>query len=270
MGFSFVVSELVRSPRVDARHAVKLSVKLQRRAPRTLSAAAKQELSTLRNATEALNASLASDLDVRTSVDGRPIAWRARNAWSTLRQRLDAVANLDATEAHEVERAQALMTALFTANDELLVGDFESAWLRGQHTLEAMERLGVTEEVEALVGAFVLRVVRARQHALGVSLGLAGSVRPAAETTEVPAVDRRALLDAVTASIARYAGHLTAIDVTDDQAVRASEQALQPLLRMRARSRTRKAATDEGDDTVKTPAQPANGNATDAPARRVA
>ncbi len=119
---------------------------------------------------------------------------------------------------------------------------YESLWLRGQHSLDAIAEGGPTETVEHLVGDFVLRAVRTVHHKLGVATGLVGSVRPTANGGDEEPVDRRALLDAVTGSMARYAHLVTAIDHEDAAAVAEVVHALDPLLKHRAKSKSSQAA----------------------------
>ncbi len=261
MVFTFLVSEVVRPLRIDARHVIPLSIKLQRNAPRTLSPAAKQELATLKEATEQLNADVSAEVTEESRpADVRPLVWATKNAWGTLHQRLDALAGFNADDVAEVEQSKGVIAGIFASGLGFLSSDFETLWLQGQHTLDAMKRLDLTDTVEALAGAYVLRVVRARHHALGVALGLAGSIRPVGEEASTPEADRRALLDAVTASIARYAHHVTAIDVTDATAVAAAERALEPLVKYRAKAKANRAAIDDTSDeenTAEKPAQPA-------------
>ncbi len=263
MAFSFVVSEVVRPLRIDMQHAVTLSFKIQRRAPAKLSAAAKQELAALKESTEKLDAELANELNAEAApADARPLAWAAKIAWGSFFARLDSVARLEDATIPEVLQAKEVMQGIFPSGLNFVSGDHETLWLRGQHTLGAIARLGHTDAVEALAGDFMLRAVRARHHALGVALGLAGSIRPVGEESAAPAVDRRALLDAITASIARYAQHVTAIDVTDAAAVKVAERALEPLVKFRAKAKASRATTDDGSDDEDTsgkndaPAQP--------------
>ncbi len=281
MPFSFVVSEVVRPVRIDARHVITLSFKLQRNAPRTLSPAAKQELATLKRATDALNADVSTEVTEESRpADMRPLVWSTKKAWGTLHQRIETLATFEADDVAEVEQAKAVIAGAFASGLAFLASDNETLWLGGQHTLDAIKRLELTETVEALAGAYVLRVVRERHHALGLALGLAGSVRPTGEEVATPVVDRRALLDAVTASIARYAGHLVAIDINDAAAVAAAERALEPLVKHRAKAKANRAddgaSDDEGsNEETPTPARPAPvtggaANDTDAAKRNVA
>ncbi len=249
MAFSFIVSEIVRPLRIDMQHAVTLSFKLQRKAPAKLSAAAKQELSVLKVSTEKLDAELANEITAEAApADARPLAWAAKIAWGSFFTRLDSVARLEDADIPEVVQAREVIQGIFPSGLNFVSGDNETLWLRGQHTLGAVARLGLTDAVEALAGDFVLRAVRARHHALGVALGLAGSVRPAGEESAEPAVDRRALLDAITASIGRYAQHVTAIDVTDAAAVKVAERALEPLVKYRAKAKASRTTSDDGED----------------------
>ncbi len=283
MAFSFVISEIVRPARIDMRHAITLSLKLQRRAPASMSAAARLELSALKEATEMLDADMANDLSNEPRpVDARPIAWSCKTAWGAFHARIESVARID-DDGPEFGRARAILFGLFPAGLDFVNSDHETLWHRGEHTLGAIARLGFASSVDEIAGAFVIRALRARHHALGVALGLAGSIRPEGEEAVEAPVDRRALLDAITASIARYAQCITAIDVNDAAAVRAAERALEPLVKFRAKAKASRAgeddASDERDDASGkggSPAQPApvtNGspaNDTATPRRNVA
>ena len=247
MMFSFVASEIVRPLRIDMRHALTLSLKLQRRAPPKLSPAAKLELAALKEASDMLEADLGKDFSTApVSVDARPLAWAAKTSWGVFHTRVESVARLEDETVPEVVQAKTIQRALFADGLDFANSDHDTLWHRGQQTLDAIARLELTRSVDDVAGEFVVRVLRKRHHSLGVALGLAGSVRPSEDATEEP-VDRRALLDAITASIARYAHCLTAIDMNDAAAVRAAERALEPLVKFRAKAKASRATSDDAD-----------------------
>jgi hypothetical protein len=252
MAFPFVVSEVVRPLRIDAQHATTLSFKLQRRAPRSLSPAAKKELVHLKQCTERLNDAISNDVSKEPSpTDPRPLARALITAWSTLHTRLESLTRLDAETVPENAQATALLAAAFAEGTAFLRGDYETLWLRGQHSLDAIAEGGHTETLERLVGDFVLRAVRAAHHKLGVATGLVGSVRPVADDTAAP--DRRALLEEVTASMARYAHLITAIDDDDAAAVAEVVHALEPMLKHRAKVRSSRDETADDEDPIEEP-----------------
>ncbi len=258
MAFPFQVSEVVRPLRIDAAHALTLSLKLQRRAPKSMSAAARRELAQLEAATSRLNDDVASEVagEVAT-IDQRPIARTAIVAWGTLHTRLESITRLDAATVPEANEAGAILAAIFAEGVSFTRSDFDTLWLRGQHTLDALKKGGHMESLTRLAGEFVVRAVQSAHHALGVVLGLTGSLRasPIAERDETP-VDRRALLDAVTDAIARYAHQITAVDANDPAAVAAAARALEPIVKFRAKARSAR-RTDEGDDDEE-PVTPVN------------
>lgn len=258
MAFPFQVSEVVRPLRIDAAHALTLSLKLQRRAPKSMSAAARRELAQLEAATSRLNDDVASEVagEVAT-IDQRPIARTAIVAWGTLHTRLESITRLDAATVPEANEAGAILAAIFAEGVSFTRSDFDTLWLRGQHTLDALKKGGHMESLTRLAGEFVVRAVQSAHHALGVVLGLTGSLRasPIAERDETP-VDRRALLDAVTDAIARYAHQITAVDANDPAAVAAAARALEPIVKFRAKARSAR-RIDEGDDDEE-PVTPVN------------
>ncbi len=249
MMFSFALADVIRPVRVDAQHAVVLSVKIQRRAPAVMSPAARIELAALKSHTDKLDADLSGELLSQGRVaDTRPLGYAARNAWGALYNRLDVLRRLDGGDVPQAAQAVALVGEVFPGGLDYFSGDFETLWLNGQHTLEVIDQLAHSDAIEELAGDFVLRAVRARHHTLGVALGLAGSVHPPAEEPSEPVVDRRTLLDNVTLSIARFAHHITAIDTSDAAAVKAAEHALEPLVKLRAKLKASRGADEDTTD----------------------
>ncbi len=256
MAFPFVVSEIVRPLRVDAPHATTISFKLQRRAPKGLSAPAKKELAHLKQCTDRLNTAISDDVSKEQSPnDPRPLARALISTWGTLYTRLESLTRLDAETVPESAQATTILSAAFAEGTTFLRGDYETLWLRGQHSLDAIAEGGHAETLERLVGDFVVRAVRAAHHKLGVATGLLGSVRPAANGDSA-ALDRRALLDAVTGSMARYAHLISAIDDEDADAVAEVIHALEPLLKYRAKARYSRDDGADDEDPIDEPVTP--------------
>lgn len=256
MAFPFVVSEIVRPLRVDAPHATTISFKLQRRAPKGLSAPAKKELAHLKQCTDRLNDAISDDVAKdSSSTDPRPLARALISAWSTLYTRLESLTRLDAETVPENAQATTILSAAFAEGTSFLRSDYETLWLRGQHSLDAVAEGGHTEALEHLVGDFVLRAVRAAHHKLGVATGLVGSVRPSADA-DAAVPDRRALLEEVTGSMARYAHLITAIDDEDAAAVAEVVHALEPLVRFRAKAKSSRDDGAEEEDPIDEPVTP--------------
>lgn len=264
MAFSFLVSEVVRPLRIDAQHAITLSFKVQRCAPADMTPAARRELALLKENTERLNDDVAAEIGRGGStLDQRPIARIAIVAWGTLHQRLEIVTRLDNDTVSEADEARAILAAVFPDAVTFTRGDYETMWLRGEHTLDAIKQGGLTQDVARIAGDFVFNAVKAAHQRLGVVLGLAGSVRAPAVEGSAPQPDRRALLDAVTESIARYAHQITAIDADDAAAVAVATRALDPIMKYRAKARATRSVSseDDGEDTPVTPVTPVNDQA---------
>ena len=256
MAFPFVVSEVVRPVRTDAPHAITLSLKLQRRAPKNLGAPGRKELARLKFATDQLNDAVSDDVSSdASSSDPRPFARAAISAWSTLFVRLESLTRLSES-VPESTQATALIAACFAEGTSFLRSDYETIWLRGQHSLDAVTEGSHGEALDHLVGDFVVRAVRSAHHSLGVATGLIGSVRAPQNDEGAEPVDRRALLDTVTDSIARYAHIITAIDVDDEAAVAEVVHALDPLIKLREKARTARGESDGEDTSGDEPAQP--------------
>ncbi len=259
MAFSFLVSEVVRPLRIDAQHAITLSFKVQRCAPADMTPAARRELALLKENTERLNDDVAAEIGRGGStLDQRPIARIAIVAWGTLHQRLEIVTRLDSDTVSEAEEARAILAAVFPDAVTFTRGDYETMWLRGEHTLDAIKQGALADDIARLAGDFVFNAVKAAHQRLGVALGLAGSLRAPTTEAGAPQPDRRALLDAVTESIARYAHQITAIDADNAAAVAVATRALDPIMKFRAKARaTRSVANDDdGEDTPVTPVTP--------------
>ncbi len=246
MTLPFQVSEVVRPVRVDARRAIAISYKLQRRAPKRVSASARKCLEQLHARTEALIAARRARGAAPAPVDNREVMRSLLNAWGALRGRLVALAKLDAREVPEAAEALALLAAIFPPGRAIMKADQESLWVDSRDALDAIDQGGHEEKVNRLAGDFVLKAVRKAHRAAGVALGLTNATAPAGDA----GVDLRPLLDAVTESIAAYALQLVAgTDADDPEAVRDVAHALDPIVQHRKRAKGRRGeSVDEGSD----------------------
>lgn len=248
MAFPFQVAEVVRPPRVDARRAIAISYKLQRRVPKNASPAARRCVEQLHAATEALASARRERAATPAPADNRGVVWQLVNALGALHGRLLALTKLDAGEVPEAGEAEALLTALFPEGIGFVRADHESLWVDSRDVLDVIDRGGHVEAVNRLAGEFVLKAVRKAHRASGSALGLAGSIAPASVEA---GVDVKPLLDAVCEAIAAYALQLVAgTDPEDAAAVRAVAHALDPITehRKRAKGRRADAALGEAED----------------------
>jgi hypothetical protein len=253
MAFPFQIPDVVRPLRVNATRAIAVSIKLQRRAPKALSANARQQLSQLRTHTDTLDELQKGAAQEAALPEAKPAfrAWMA--AWSILRSRLNDAARLEAMNTPEAAQARVLLDTCVPDGATFSREDAAVAWLKGKQIFDVIARDNHNETLEHVAGDFVLRAVRATHHALGVALGLMGSVRPLALNA---APTQRELIDKITHAIASYALQLIAsTDPSDEDAVQATAYALEPIEECRAQSRARRSEQvgDESESEEETP-----------------
>ena len=282
MAFPFVKADLVRPPRVDARRAIALSLKLQRNVPDGASPTVRAACGQLATCTDALSVAWRAQGKTPPPKDNRAIVRALINAWSATHGRLAELTKLDPEEVPESAQARALIDAIFTQGLGFLQGEHDAIWIDSRDLLTAIDEGSHAADIDRLAGHLMLPTVRKAHLACGVALGLTS---PAVERATV---ELKPLLDAVTESISTYALQLLAsADAEDPDDVREVTHALAPLIDHRKRARARRNEVTDGEDngedssveratpTQGAPApaspQPANDNpAQPAPARRVA
>lgn len=248
MAFPFLTSEIVRPLRVDAVRAVAISLKLQQRKPKHLSAAARKCAEQLRVSTEALVAALRAKRGSGT-VDNRGVVLALVNALGALHGRLEALTKLDPVEAPESAEAQTMLDTLFPRGKGALRTDHDAIWIESNTLLSTIAHGGHADTVNRLAGDIVLKAVRKAHRAAGEALGLMGE----SAVTGSDGVALKALLDAVTAAISAYALQvIAAADPDDAESVREVVHTLDPIVQQRRRSKTR-ASDDDGDAPIDAP-----------------
>ncbi len=112
------------------------------------------------------------------------------NAWTALYERLHAYALLPDTEIPYARRAQDLVRLLFPDGLGFLKLPFEQEWSESGSRLRIIDRLKLTEEIDALAGIEFLRQVRSVQDAYSKLAGVAGN-----PTTQAPPAEDNNIRD---------------------------------------------------------------------------
>lgn len=133
------------------------------------------------------------------------------NSWTALYERLRAYALLPESEVPRVRRAHDLLRLLFPDGIGFLKLPYEQEWSESGNRLRLIDRLRLSDELDALAGPEFLVQVRRAHDLYGRTLGVSGDAipEPASEGAHV-----RELRMALGRSISHYA--LKVLSLADD------------------------------------------------------
>jgi hypothetical protein len=252
MPSAFDWSTYFRTPRLSAPGAIALGKMLREAKPKALPPLAERASRQLDEAVRALELSWwEAERKGGSKRDARPYDRRLDNLWAALYARLRALLALP-EGAHERERAQALLEAVFAGGLGFLKLPYLAEHSESQRRLALIESEGVAGEMRELAGAALIEALRAAHDEYGRVLGITAVI-------EAPALSLRVseLLREMQAALRAYTLQLAAYAAAGDEAFEAVRTALEPIdaLRARARRRTARAASpgaegpSEGGDT---------------------
>jgi hypothetical protein len=154
----------------------------------------------------------------------QPVDIALDNAWTALYERLRAFSILSETELPQVRRAHDLMRLLFPDALAFLKLPYEQEWAESGSRLRLIERLKLTDEVNALAGAEFLTQVRHAHELYGKMLGIGGDSNGPAPAESPAMRDQRGALGRC---ISHYA--LRVMHIADENPVEA-RRLLAPLV----------------------------------------
>ena len=190
-----------------------------------------------------------SERDRFSAARVRPALAFFGSMWAMLGEMIAALARLPAEHGPRGPRAAAIALTLLPEGVSFVKLDAGAAWAEGKRRLHRIETEGMATELEGLVGADVLRAVRAATTALGEAVGAGPSPR------EIPS--GTALQEALTnfsRNLAAYCRVLAGkVDETSAASVERFRRAVAPLDEYRAARAARGGSDDDEEEIVSAP-----------------
>jgi hypothetical protein len=237
-----------RLPVLDVPGAVSLGISLLTATDATLPEAVKEAAVVVRNDVVELQSQWADQraAEQKPSADARPADIRVDRGWSAVGRRLEALQPLPIPQA---QRATVLYTGLFPTGLVFLTLPFKKEWAESEQRLKQIETQGLTEELNELVGDFVIDEVRAAHKNYGKVLG----ITDAKEAETVPAKVAEALR-MLRNTMAVYCLQLVAAAYAKPNAVELVRKALRPVDDLRA-GQQRRSSDARGRDDAASPTE---------------
>lgn len=152
---------------------VVLGMQVLSAAPTSPTPAIHESLTGVRNATVALQGSLGERLVQGGSVLAA-LDTSLDSIWVGLRMSLEGLARFEATDT--ARRAAELLPKVLPQGTAFVKATYAEQWSTTDNLLQRIDELGLAEELEALLGAELLPLVRGKHEAYGRALGIGGTV----------------------------------------------------------------------------------------------
>lgn len=231
----------MRLPKVDVGTALGVGKILLHRVPTGSPAGVRKAASAIERAVAALQIKWRQQFVPSARIDTRPLARQLGAAWKAIRDRLAGYAAYP-KGSDERTRATAIEEVVFADGLAFLLITAARQHAESGLRIELIDELGLTEDIERLVGERFLAILRASHQAYGDALGISKATAPPAARVLV-VEELRVLTDAISA----YALQLLALAGDDPKRHAAVVSALAPIDDLRA-SAIRRVVLDDDDD----------------------
>ncbi len=245
----FDFSPYLRPPVLDVPGAVALGHALVSAAPAEAPEPVRVAAERMRSALSELQA-LWAVAQPEKPEDPRPLDSSYDAAWSALRERLNAVLTLAASEPELAERAQRVLSLLFPTGADFLQLPYQKQWAEAAKRIALVHSEGLGTDLEQLAGAPYWAQVERVHQSYGEVLGITKPKQPVP-----PAAKVLEALRAAQRAIGAYQIQLVAAALHDASFVTPATQALGPVdaARTAAARRARGASEPERETVVELP-----------------